>query len=450
VSHRYIPLTDQDKNEMLETIGAESISELFGDVPKDILLNRELAIPDAESETTLTKRLNKIASKNITKETHTSFLGAGVYDHYAPAVVDAMISRSEFYTAYTPYQPEISQGELQAIFEFQTLICELTDMDIANSSMYDGMTSFAEACILAFNQTRKNKIVVSKGMHYQALQVLHTYVKTREEFEVVEVDLDGTITDLEKLENAIDDDTAAVAVQYPNFYGSIEDLEKIQSYIEDKKALFIVYTNPIALGLLTPPGSFGADIVVGDTQPFGIPTQFGGPHCGFFATTKKLMRKTPGRLVGQTEDQDGNRGSVLTLQAREQHIRRDKATSNICSNQALNALASSICMSALGKQGIYDIAVQNFENANYAKEQFKQQGFEVSNGTSFNEFVVKFDKPVKDVNDALIQEDIIGGFDLSEIGENFDNHMLIAVTELRTKDEIDTFVKKAGEINGSK
>ncbi|WP_436944604.1 aminomethyl-transferring glycine dehydrogenase subunit GcvPA [Staphylococcus xylosus] len=450
MSHRYIPLTEQDKQEMLDTIGADSISELFGDVPNDILLNRELAIPDAEAETTLTKRLSRVASKNITKETHTSFLGAGVYDHYAPAVVDAMISRSEFYTAYTPYQPEISQGELQAIFEFQTLICELTDMDIANSSMYDGITSFAEACILAFNQTRKNKIVVSKGLHYQALQVLNTYVKTREEFEVVEVDLDGTITDLEKLEAAVDDDTAAVAVQYPNFYGSIEDLEKIQSFIEGKKALFIVYTNPLALGLLTPPGSFGADIVVGDTQPFGIPAQFGGPHCGFFATTKKLMRKTPGRLVGQTEDADGHRGFVLTLQAREQHIRRDKATSNICSNQALNALASSICMSALGKQGIYDISVQNFENANYAKEQFKQVGLEVSNGISFNEFVVKFDKPVKDINDALIQEGIIGGFDLSEVSELFENHMLVAVTELRTKDEIDTFVKKAGELNGSK
>lgn len=450
MSHRYIPLTEQDKQEMLDTIGADSIAELFGDVPNDILLNRELAIPDAEAETTLTKRLSRVASKNITKETHTSFLGAGVYDHYAPAVVDAMISRSEFYTAYTPYQPEISQGELQAIFEFQTLICELTDMDIANSSMYDGITSFAEACILAFNQTRKNKIVVSKGLHYQALQVLNTYVKIREEFEVVEVDLDGTITDLEKLEAAVDDDTAAVAVQYPNFYGSIEDLEKIQSFIEGKKALFIVYTNPLALGLLTPPGSFGADIVVGDTQPFGIPAQFGGPHCGFFATTKKLMRKTPGRLVGQTEDADGHRGFVLTLQAREQHIRRDKATSNICSNQALNALASSICMSALGKQGIYDISVQNFENANYAKEQFKQVGLEVSNGTSFNEFVVKFDKPVKDINDALIQEGIIGGFDLSEVSESFENHMLVAVTELRTKDEIDTFVKKAGELNGSK
>ncbi|MCT1925927.1 aminomethyl-transferring glycine dehydrogenase subunit GcvPA [Staphylococcus pasteuri] len=448
MSHRYIPLTDQDKQEMLDTMGAKSIDELFGDVPSDILLNRDLGIGESESETTLLKRLNKVASKNVTKETHASYLGAGVYDHYAPSVVDAMISRSEFYTAYTPYQPEISQGELQAIFEFQTLICELTNMDVANSSMYDGMTSFAEACILAYSHTKKNKIVVSKGLHYQALQVLNTYAKTRREFEVVEVDLDGTITDLEKLEQAVDDDTAAVAVQYPNFFGSIEDLEKIQSFIEDKKALFIVYANPLALGLLTPPGSFGADIVVGDTQPFGIPSQFGGPHCGYFATTKKLMRKVPGRLVGQTQDDEGNRGFVLTLQAREQHIRRDKATSNICSNQALNALASSIAMSALGKQGIYDIAVQNFEHANYAKQSFKDAGFNVLEGTSFNEFVVEFNKPIIEVNKALAEEDIIGGFDLSVVSSEFNNHMLIAVTELRTKEEIDTFVKKAGEING--
>ncbi|HDB2810491.1 TPA: aminomethyl-transferring glycine dehydrogenase subunit GcvPA [Staphylococcus aureus] len=447
MSHRYIPLTEKDKQEMLQTIGAKSIGELFGDVPSDILLNRDLNIAEGEAETTLLRRLNRIASKNITKETHTSFLGAGVYDHYAPSVVDAMISRSEFYTAYTPYQPEISQGELQAIYEFQTLICELTDMDVANSSMYDGMTSFAEACILAFSQTKKNKIVVSKGLHYQALQVLHTYAKTRKEFEVVEIDLDGTVTDLKKLEAAVDDETAAVAVQYPNFYGSIEDLEKIQSFIEDKKALFIVYANPLALGLLTPPGSFGADIVVGDTQPFGIPAQFGGPHCGYFATTKKLMRKVPGRLVGQTQDDEGNRGFVLTLQAREQHIRRDKATSNICSNQALNALASSIAMSALGKQGIYDIAVQNIEHANYAKQQFIKKGFEVLDGTSFNEFVVKFDKPIQQVNEELVKYNIIGGFDLGVVSDDFKNHMLIAVTELRTKDEIDTFVEKAGELN---
>ncbi|MBO1197932.1 aminomethyl-transferring glycine dehydrogenase subunit GcvPA [Staphylococcus simiae] len=447
MSHRYIPLTENDKKEMLQTIGAESIGELFGDVPGDILLDRNLNIAEGEAETTLLRRLNRIASKNITKETHTSFLGAGVYDHYTPAVVDAMISRSEFYTAYTPYQPEISQGELQAIFEFQTLICELTNMDVANSSMYDGMTSFAEACILAFSQTKKNKIVVSKGLHYQALQVLKTYAKTREEFEIVEIDLDGTVTDLDKLQQAVDDDTAAVAVQYPNFYGSIEDLEKVHSFIENKKALFIVYANPLALGLLTPPGSFGADIVVGDTQPFGIPAQFGGPHCGYFATTKKLMRKVPGRLVGQTQDDEGNRGFVLTLQAREQHIRRDKATSNICSNQALNALASSIAMSALGKQGLYDIAVQNFEHANYAKQQFKNKGFEVLDGTSFNEFVVKFNKPIHEINEELVKFNMIGGFDLSVVSEDFDNHMLIAVTELRTKEEIDTFVEKAGELN---
>ncbi|MBE2126195.1 aminomethyl-transferring glycine dehydrogenase subunit GcvPA [Staphylococcus argenteus] len=447
MSHRYIPLTEEDKQEMLQTIGAKSIGELFGDVPSDILLNRDLNIAEGEAETTLLRRLNRIASKNITKETHTSFLGAGVYDHYTPSVVDAMISRSEFYTAYTPYQPEISQGELQAIFEFQTLICELTDMDVANSSMYDGITSFAEACILAFSQTKKNKIVVSKGLHYQALQVLHTYAKTRKEFEIVEIELDGTVTDLNKLEKAVDDDTAAVAVQYPNFYGSIEDLEKIQSFVEDKKALFIVYANPLALGLLTPPGTFGADIVVGDTQPFGIPAQFGGPHCGYFATTKKLMRKVRGRLVGQTQDDEGNRGFVLTLQAREQHIRRDKATSNICSNQALNALASSIAMSALGKQGIYDIAVQNFEHANYAKQQFINKGFEVLEGTSFNEFVVKFDKPIQQINKELVKQNIIGGFDLGVVSDDFKNHMLIAVTELRTKDEIDTFVEKAGELN---
>ncbi|EGQ3708603.1 aminomethyl-transferring glycine dehydrogenase subunit GcvPA [Staphylococcus pseudintermedius] len=448
MSHRYIPLTEKDEQEMLETIGVKSIQELYSDVPEDVLLSRDLNIADAEPETQLLKRLTRIANKNITKETHTSFLGAGVYDHYAPAVVDAMISRSEFYTAYTPYQPEISQGELQAIFEFQTMICELTAMDVANSSMYDGMTSFAEACLLAWGNTKKNKIVVSKGLHYQALQVLNTYSKIREQYEVVTVDLDGTVTDLKKLEAAIDDETAAVAVQYPNFYGSIEDLEAIQTLIADKKALFIVYANPLSLGLLTPPGEFGADIVVGDTQVFGIPTQFGGPHCGYFATTKKLIRKIPGRLVGQTTDDEGNRGFVLTLQAREQHIRRETATSNICSNQALNALASSIAMSALGKQGLQEIAVQNMENANYAKEEFKNNGFTVLDGISYNEFVVRFDRSIAEVNRALLDEGIIGGFDLSVVDDTFENHMLVAVTELRTKEEIDTFVQKAGEING--
>ncbi|MBF0842283.1 aminomethyl-transferring glycine dehydrogenase subunit GcvPA [Staphylococcus lentus] len=446
MGHRYIPLTEKDKSEMLDVIGIKSVDELFTDIPESVRFNQPLNIKEKKSETALLRELSQLANKNITSETHASFLGAGVYDHYIPTVVDHVISRSEFYTAYTPYQPEISQGELQAIFEFQTLICELTGMDVANSSMYDGGTAFAEAAVLAAGHTKKKKVIVSKSVHYQSIEVLKTYTKAQD-IDVVEIDLDGTITDLEKLETAIDDDTAAVCVQYPNFFGSLEDLEKIQTLIEDKKALFIVSSNPLALGLITPPGDFGADIVVGDAQVFGIPAQYGGPHCGYFASTKKLMRKLPGRLVGQTQDDDGNRGFVLTLQAREQHIRRDKATSNICSNQALNALAASVCMSALGKNGVYEMAEMNMENTYYMKNKLKENGFEVLEGISFNEFVVKFSQPIAEINEKLLQDGFIGGFDLGFVDYNLKNHMLIAVTELRTKDEIDTFIEKVGEYN---
>lgn len=446
MGHRYIPLTEKDKSEMLDVIGIKSVDELFTDIPESVRFNQPLNIKEKKSETALLRELSQLANKNITSETHASFLGAGVYDHYIPTVVDHVISRPEFYTAYTPYQPEISQGELQAIFEFQTLICELTGMDVANSSMYDGGTAFAEAAVLAAGHTKKKKVIVSKSVHYQTIEVLKTYTKAQD-IDVVEIDLDGTVTDLEKLEAAIDDDTAAVCVQYPNFFGSLEDLEKIQTLIEDKKALFIVSSNPLALGLITPPGDFGADIVVGDAQVFGIPAQYGGPHCGYFASTKKLMRKLPGRLVGQTQDDDGNRGFVLTLQAREQHIRRDKATSNICSNQALNALAASVCMSALGKNGVYEMAEMNMENTYYMKNKLKENGFEVLEGISFNEFVVKFSQPIAEINEKLLQDGFIGGFDLGFVDDNLKNHMLIAVTELRTKDEIDTFIEKVGEYN---
>ncbi|WP_210618850.1 aminomethyl-transferring glycine dehydrogenase subunit GcvPA [Mammaliicoccus lentus] len=446
MGHRYIPLTEKDKSEMLDVIGIKSVDELFTDIPESVRFNQPLNIKEKKSETALLRELSQLANKNTTSETHASFLGAGVYDHYIPTVVDHVISRSEFYTAYTPYQPEISQGELQAIFEFQTLICELTGMDVANSSMYDGGTAFAEAAVLAAGHTKKKKVIVSKSVHYQSIEVLKTYTKAQD-IDVVEIDLDGTVTDLEKLEAAIDDDTAAVCVQYPNFFGSLEDLEKIQTLIEDKKALFIVSSNPLALGLITPPGDFGADIVVGDAQVFGIPAQYGGPHCGYFASTKKLMRKLPGRLVGQTQDDDGNRGFVLTLQAREQHIRRDKATSNICSNQALNALAASVCMSALGKNGVYEMAEMNMENTYYMKNKLKENGFEVLEGISFNEFVVKFSQPIAELNEKLLQDGFIGGFDLGFVDDNLKNHMLIAVTELRTKDEIDTFIEKVGEYN---
>ncbi|AKG74020.1 aminomethyl-transferring glycine dehydrogenase subunit GcvPA [Salinicoccus halodurans] len=446
MSHRYLPLTEKDKNEMLDTIGISDISELFSDIPENVRFKGDLNIKPKKSETSLLRELGRIANKNITTETHVSFLGAGAYDHYIPTVVDHVISRSEFYTAYTPYQPEISQGELQAIFEFQTLISELTAMDVANSSMYDGPTAFAEAATMAAGKTRKKKVVVSKGVHYQAVEVLKTYCKAQN-IEVVEVGLDGSYTDLEKLDAASDEDTAAVMVQYPNFLGSVEDLEAIEKIAHKNKGLFVVNSNPLALSILTPPGEFGADIVTGDTQVFGIPTQFGGPHCGYFAATSKLMRKMPGRLVGQTQDDEGNRGFVLTLQAREQHIRRDKATSNICSNQALNALASSVAMSALGKKGAVEMAESNIQNTYYMKNQLKSKGFEVLDGQSFNEFAVKLSKNVDEINDVLYDDGFIGGFNLGRVDENFKNHMLIAVTELRTKDEIDSFVERLGEYN---
>lgn len=444
MSHRYLPLTEKDKSEMLDTIGISDISELFNDIPEKVRFKGDLNIKPKKSETSLLRELNSIAGKNITTETHVSFLGAGVYDHYIPTVVDHVISRSEFYTAYTPYQPEISQGELQAIFEFQTLISELTAMDVANSSMYDGPTAFAEAATMASGKTRKKKVVVSKGVHYQAIEVLKTYCKAQG-IEVVEVELDGSCTDLKKLDAVSDEDTAAVMVQYPNFLGSIEDLEAIEKIAHKNKGLFVVNSNPLALSILTPPGEFGADIVTGDTQVFGIPTQFGGPHCGYFAATSKLMRKMPGRLVGQTQDDEGNRGFVLTLQAREQHIRRDKATSNICSNQALNALASSVAMSALGKKGAVEMAENNIQNTYYMKNELKTKDFEVLDGQSFNEFAVKLSKNVDEINDALYDDGFIGGFNLGRVDKKFDNYMLIAVTELRTKDEIDSFVERLGE-----
>lgn len=431
---------------MLDTIGISDVSELFSDIPEKVRFKGELNIKPKKSETSLLRELGNIAKKNITTETHVSFLGAGAYDHYIPTVVDHVISRSEFYTAYTPYQPEISQGELQAIFEFQTLISELTAMDVANSSMYDGPTAFAEAATMAAGKTRKKKVVVSKGVHYQAIEVLRTYCKAQG-IEVVEVELDGSYTDLARLDEAADEDTAAVMVQYPNFLGSVEDLEEIEKIAHKHKGLFVVNSNPLALSILTPPGEFGADIVTGDTQVFGIPTQFGGPHCGYFAATSKLMRKMPGRLVGQTQDDEGNRGFVLTLQAREQHIRRDKATSNICSNQALNALASSVAMSALGKKGAVEMAENNIQNTYYMKNQLKSKGFEILDGQSFNEFAVKLSKNVDDINDTLYDDGFIGGFNLGRVDEKFENHMLIAVTELRTKDEIDSFVERLGEYN---
>jgi len=445
---RYLPMTEEDKQAMLDEIGIESTDELFSDIPEKVRFNRELNLKDITSEYELKTELTNLANKNMNLSEYPSFLGAGVYNHFIPSVVDHVISRSEFYTAYTPYQPEITQGELQAIFEFQTMICDLTGMEVSNSSMYDGANSIAEAVNLSASQTRKKKVIVSKAVHPEYRDVIQMYAKGLD-LDVVEIDLVDGLTNLEQLEKELDEDTASVVMQYPNFFGQIEPLAKVNELIEQqKRTMFIVSSNPLSLGYLTPPGEFGADIVVGDTQVFGIPAQFGGPHCGYFATTKKLMRRIPGRLVGQTTDTDGVRGYVLTLQAREQHIRRDKATSNICSNQALNALASSVAMTYFGKQGIKELAEQNMQKARYAKQMLQEAGVEVAyNGPIFNEFVVKLNKSVSEVNDALLEKGIIGGYDLSKVYPELENHMLIAVTEVRTKEDIDTLAKELGDIN---
>ncbi|USK53713.1 aminomethyl-transferring glycine dehydrogenase subunit GcvPA [Cytobacillus solani] len=445
MKHRYLPMTETDKQEMLETIGVNSIDELFSDIPERVRFKGEYNIKPKKTETALMKELTQMAQKNADLRSHTSFLGAGVYDHYMPVIVDHVLSRSEFYTAYTPYQPEISQGELQAIFEFQSMICELTGMDVANSSMYDGGTALAEAAMLSAGQTRRKKVLISSAVHPEAKEVVKTYAKGQY-IEVIEIPHKDGITDVAALKDIINDEIASVIVQYPNFFGRIEPLKELEEIIHAQKSLFVVSSNPLSLGALTPPGKLGADIVAGDAQPFGIPTAFGGPHCGYFAVTNKLMRKVPGRLVGQTVDEEGRRGFVLTLQAREQHIRRDKATSNICSNQALNALAASVAMTALGKNGVKEMAISNIQKAHYAKEAFKAKGFEIAfEGPSFNEFVVKLNKPVKEVNVKLLEKGVIGGYDLGRDYSDLKNHMLVAVTELRTKEEIDTFVNEMGD-----
>lgn len=446
---RYLPMTESDKSEMLETIGIESTDELFADIPEEIRFQGELDLKQPKNEYELMKEMTEMSNKNVNLKEYRSFLGAGVYDHYIPSVVDHVISRSEFYTAYTPYQPEISQGELQAIFEFQTMIAELTGQKIANSSMYDGATSLGEAVNLSATHTKRKKVLVSKAIHPESFEVVKTYAEGQGA-EIVEIPHDNGVTDLSELEKALDDRVASVVIQYPNFFGQVEPLGKVRELIDkQKKTMMVVSSNPLALGYLTPPGELGADIIVGDTQVFGIPAQFGGPHCGYFATSEKLMRKIPGRLVGQTTDEDGVRGFVLTLQAREQHIRRDKATSNICSNQALNALASSVAMSSIGKHGVKKMAELNMKKARYAKKQLQEAGIRVLfDQTFFNEFVIQLNKPVAEVNDALLDKGIVGGYDLGRDDESLKNCMLVAVTETRTKEEIDQFVKEVRDING--
>ncbi|MGU3474044.1 aminomethyl-transferring glycine dehydrogenase subunit GcvPA [Paenibacillus sp. D51F] len=447
--HRYIPMTEQDQQEMLQTIGAATLEDLFRDIPQSIRYKGTLPMSGALDEWALLRHLKELAGRNADHETTTSFLGAGLYDHHIPVVINHMISRSEFYTAYTPYQPEISQGELQAIFEFQSYICELTGMAVANASMYDGATALSEAAALASAHTRRKRIVVSSAVHPEAREILRTSAHGLG-LELVEVGFQGGVTDLEALRSAVaGGETAAVLVQSPNFFGCIEDLAAIEPIIHEAKGLLVVSSNPLSLGLLESPGALGADIVVGDAQPLGIPSSLGGPTCGFFSVAEPLMRRMPGRIVGQTKDLDGKRGFVLTLQAREQHIRREKATSNICSNQALLALCASIYLSVMGKQGIREAAELNIRKSHYASKTLGSvEGIGLPFGSApfFNEFVVSLPEGVsaKELNSKLLAEGFLGGFDLGSAYPELEGHRLVAVTEKRTKEEIDAFAAALG------
>jgi len=442
----YISNTPEDIKKMLELIGVEDVEELFSLIPEKVALKDPLNIPDELSELELKKLAVERAASNITLEDKVSFMGAGSYDHFIPSIVDHMISRTEFYTAYTPYQAELSQGTLQATYEYQSMICELTGMDISNASLLDGGSAVAEAVSMASRITRKKKILLSKGVHPAYREVADTYGHPIS-LELKEIPLAGAVTDINALAEEIDEDTAAVVVQYPNFYGSIEDMRKIKELIAaQKKTLFIVVTNPIALGLLKEPSEFGADIVVGEGQPLGNVINFGGPYFGFMAIKddRKLLRQMPGRIVGGTKDVDGKKGFVLTMQTREQHIRREKATSNICSNEALNTLIAAVYMSAMGKEGIKELAEQSMKKAHYLANKIDElEGFQVLNKDNFfHEFWVKSSEPVSDVKKKLFAEGFLAGVDLSCFEE--EEGLLICVTEKRTKDEMDALLTVLG------
>lgn len=435
----FVPHTAEERKEMLAKIGIASTEELFKDIPSQIRLTKELDLPSGMDEFSVRKEVTALSQENAHSDEYINFLGAGTYDHFRPALINHLLLRSEFYTAYTPYQPEISQGTLQAIFEFQTAICELTGMDVANASMYDGATAMAEAVVMATTQTRKNKVLISSTVHPEYREVVKTYAWGRS-IEIIEIPYKDGKTDLEKYEDFLSQDVAAVVIQSPNFFGAIENLKGIIEQAKSKKIMTIFSVDPISLALLEAPGKLGADIVVGEGQALGIPMNFGGPHLGFMATKDKYVRRMPGRIVGLAKDKRGQEGFILTLQAREQHIRRDKASSNICSNQALCALAATIYLSTMGKEGLKEIALQSVLKANYAKKILSTlPATEIAfpHSQTFKEFVIKCGEPVKKINQRLKDAGIIGGLDLGKFYPELENHMLICVTETKSKEEIE-------------
>jgi glycine dehydrogenase subunit 1 len=443
----YIPHTDAERKEMLAAVGLQSLDQLYQAVPADVRFP-DLDLPQGISELEVTQELQEMAEANVDTQHFACFLGAGAYNHFIPSAVDHMLRRGEFYTAYTPYQPEISQGTLQAIFEYQSLICNLTGMQVSNASHYDGATALAEAAILALNHHRgkRSRLVLSPAIHPHYRQVVRTYMQGMG----VEIVGDERLpASAEDLPAKVDANTAMVAVQYPDFFGRIRDWTALGKAAHAAGALLCVVVNPLALGLLRPPSEFDADIVVGDGQPLGIPMSFGGPTLGHFTIKQDFVRKMAGRLVGETLDSRGQRGYVLTLTPREQHIRREKATSNICTNVALMALASAIYLSLMGKQGLRQVAELCYHKAHYAAEQLEAlPGFSLwTKGPFFHEFVLKCPRPVAEINQALLDFDILGGYDLGQDYPELRDHMLLAVTEMNSRDQIDALVEAMQEVS---
>ncbi len=446
----FTPHTEAEIASMLKTVGLTRLEDLFNVVPESCRFPK-LCLPDGLTEMETRQELELLSESNETAHDLACFLGAGAYNHYSPAAVDAIIRRGEFMTAYTPYQPEISQGTLQAIFEYQSLIANLTGMEVCNASHYDGATACAEAAVMAYHtfHGKRKKIVLSSAVHPHYRATVQTYLQGYTDLKITGnetgVDLHQTPDDLKPL---IDDDTSLVIVQYPDFFGRIFDLKGITAAAHAVGALVAVSANPLSLGLLTPPGEFGVDIVTGEGQPLGLPLSFGGPYLGIFATKKEYIHKISGRLVGETVDRDGKRAYVLTLTAREQHIRRERATSNICSNQGLMALASTVYLSLLGKTGLKQVATLSYQKSHYAFDRLTRiPGYQAwGSAPFFNEFVLKCPKPVDEINFHLLDHGILGGYNLGLEYPELKDHMLLAFTEVNTRQEIDGLVNVLTEV----
>ncbi len=441
MTHPYLSLTDADRDAMLETIGVTSVAELFEDIPSAVRFGRELSLEALLSEQELTRELEQLAERNVDTSKEISFLGAGIYDHYVPAVVDAVLQRGELLTAYTPYQPEMSQGVLQAIFEYQTAICELTGMDVSNASGYDGTTVAADACFMAKHATGRSKVVVTEATNPQVRQVVKTYAPGFG-LDIVEVPHRGGTTSPDEVRAAAED-AACVIFQQPNFFGCLEPAPELTAAAVDAEAVAVAHVDPISLGVLEAPGAYGCGIAIGEGQGAGNYQSFGGPHYGFLAAREQYIRRMPGRIVGETLDAAGERGYVLTLQTREQHIRREKATSNITTNQTLLALAGLVYLSWLGPQGLREVGETCMSLAAYARRRLREAGLELvfADRTTFKEFAVRVGRSGKDAIRAAREQGVHPGYALGRDYAGLDDALLVAVTEKRTPEEIDRLVE---------